>query len=263
MTETANQLPGGEGSHQDKVMGLMDHLDELRSRIVKSLLGIIIIFFGAFAFADIIMNFIKQPLVAALPPNQNSLHFTGPMDVFIANIKISLLAAVIAGCPIWLYQFWKFIEPALYAHERKFVLPFVAASVTLFFTGVSFCFFFILPMALDFLIGMGMEVGTPIITVADYVSLLMILIFGFGIVFETPVILVLLAMMDLVSAEALAENRKFVLIGVLVLGAILTPPDPISQLAMGIPTYLMYEVSILLIRLIKGKKKTSSAVSNV
>lgn len=242
-----------------KAMGLMDHLDELRARVVRSILAIIVLFLISFSFAEYILNFLKGPLIDALPKNNDGLHFTGPMDVLVANIKVSFLVAVIGSCPIWLYQFWRFLEPALYDHEKKYVFPFIFASVSLFFAGVSFCFFVILPMALDFLIGYGLQVGTAIITVGDYVSLVMILIFGFGIVFETPVILVLLALMDLVSAESLAANRKFVLVGILVLGALLTPPDPISQIAMAIPTYFMYEVSIVIIRMLKRKRNAEAS----
>ncbi|SMF33891.1 twin-arginine translocase subunit TatC [Pseudobacteriovorax antillogorgiicola] len=238
-----------------KVMGLMEHLDELRGRIFRSLIAVVIIFGIAFSFANYIFEFLKGPLVAALPEGSNALHFTGPMDVLIANIKISFLAAVVGACPFWLYQFWKFLEPALYEHEKKYAIPFLFSSVSLFFSGVAFCFFVIMPLAMEFLIQMGMEVGTPIITVADYVSVLMLLIFGFGLVFETPVILVLLALLDLVDADMLAENRKFVLVGVMILGALLTPPDPISQIAMGLPTYLMFEMSIVIIRLVKRKRK--------
>ena len=129
------------------------------------------------------------------------------------------------------------------------------ASVSLFFAGVSFCYFIILPMALEFLIGYGLQVGTAIITIGDYISLVMLLIFGFGIIFETPVILVLLAMMDLISADALANNRKFVLDWNLVIGALITP-DPLSQVAMAVPTYLMYEGIDCLIEFIKKKKRS-------
>ena len=252
MTDTdAKKLSGEQDSEDAKVMGLLEHLDELRARMTKSVVSVLVIFFGTFGFADQLMNFLKQPLIKALPEGSNALHFTGPMDVFIANIKISFLVAIVAGCPIWIYQFWRFIEPALYKKERKYILPFIFFSVLLFFTGVSFCYFIIVPLALEFLIGIGLEVGTPIITVSDYISVLILLIAGFGIVFETPVILVLLAMLDLISAKSLQDNRKFVLVGVLVLGALLTPPDPISQIAMGVPTYLMYEMSILIIKLIK------------
>jgi len=251
MTQNASEA---NGSDNLKAMGLMDHMDELRARVVRSLVAIILLFLVAFSFAEYILNFLKVPLVDALPKGNDVLHFTGPMDVLVANIKVSLLVAVIGSCPIWLYQFWRFLEPALYDNEKKYVFPFIFTSINLFFSGVAFCFFIILPMALDFLIGYGLQVGTAIITVGDYVSLVMVLIFGFGLVFETPVILVLLALMDLVSAESLAQNRKFVLVGILVLGALLTPPDPISQVAMAVPTYLMYEVSIVIIRILKRKR---------
>ena len=239
-----------------KVMSLFDHLVELRQRIVKSLIAVLVFFGIAMAFSTELIEFLKQPLLAAIPQNKDALHFTGPLDVFITSIKVGFLAAIIFACPVWIYQFWRFIEPALYKHERKLVLPFVFASVSLFVAGISFCFYVILPLALEFLITLGMEVGTPIITITDYVSMLMLMIFGFGFIFETPLILVLLAILDLISAELLAKYRRYVLVGILFVGAILTPPDPLSQIGTAVPLYLMYEFSILIIRLIKRKRKT-------
>lgn len=238
-----------------KVMGLMEHLGELRTRIFRSLLSIAVIFGITFGFASYLLEYLKRPLAAALPEGANVLHFTGPMDVLIADIKISFLVAIIGGAPVWLYQFWKFLEPALYDHEKKYALPFLVSAVSLFFSGIAFCFFVIMPTALEFLITMGMEVGTPIITVSDYISMLMLLVMGFGLIFETPVILVLLALLDLIEAKTLSENRKFVVVGIMILGALLTPPDPFSQVAMALPTYLMFELSILLIKIIKKERK--------
>jgi sec-independent protein translocase protein TatC len=246
---TDNLIDGG------KVMSLWDHLGELRNRVVKSLLGILVLFLIALTFAEHIIGFLKGPLTNALPVGKNDLHFTGPLDVFIINIKVSLLAGVVFGTPLWLYQFWKFFEPALYPKERKYILPFVFASSALFIIGVCFAYFVILPIALKFLLEIGLSVGTPIITIKDYLSLVMILVFGFGLVFETPIVLILLAMLDLVSAKMLSEYRRFVLVLILVMGAVLTPPDPISQVAMAIPVYLMYEASIILIRIIKKEKR--------
>ena len=234
-----------------KAMGIGEHLGELRSRLVKSLCAVAILFCVALGFAEHIINFLKSPLVEVLGSSESALHFTGPMDVLIANIKVSFLTAIVFSCPIWLYQMWRFIEPALYEKERKYILPFVFVSSSLFFIGISFCYFIILPMTLDFLITLGKSVGTPMITVTDYLSVVMLLVFGFGLVFETPVVLVLLSILGLIESEVLARNRKFVLVGVLVLSALLTPPDPLSQLAMGIPTYLMFEMSIIVIRLLK------------
>ena len=150
MTDTNEEL---------NAMGLGEHLGELRVRLIRSILSVIIIIFCiAFSFAETIINFLKGPLVEVLGEGQSALHFTGPMDVLIANIKVSFLTAVVFSCPVWLYQLWKFIEPALYKNEKKYILPFVFVSTALFFAGISFCFFIILPMALDFLLKLGMEV---------------------------------------------------------------------------------------------------------
>ena len=240
----------------EKVMSLWGHLDELRTRLVRAGFTILVCFVVALAFSAKIVNFLKQPLEEVLPKGVSALHFTGPMDVFMVNIKVAFLVSVVFGAPAWLYQFWKFIEPALYPKERKYVMPFIFATIACFMAGVAFCYFFMLPMALHYLIGIGLEVGTPIITITDYISLITVMILGFGFVFETPVILVLLAMLNIVSAEALAAQRRLTFVGILIVAAVITPPDPISMLGMAIPCYLMFELAIIIIRLIKGKRQT-------
>jgi sec-independent protein translocase protein TatC len=255
-----NALPGKDPLAEDdlidggKVMSIFDHLGELRSRLMRAGLVVLVFFFIFLGFSEKLMMFLKQPLVKALPPGVNALHFTGPMDVFVINIKVAMLVGVLAACPVWLYQFWKFFEPALYPKERKYILPFIVASIALFVAGISFCFFIILPMTLAFLLDLGMQVGTPIITVTDYISMLMLLLFGFGIVFETPLIIVLLAMLDIIDLEMLTSNRRIIIIIILIVAAIMTPPDPISQMAMAVPVYLMYEMAIVIVRIMKRKK---------
>lgn len=237
-----------------KIMSLWGHLDELRGRLVKAGITILVCFMIALAFSNRIINFLKVPLVAVLPEDTAALHFTGPMDVFMVNIKVAFLVSVVLGAPAWLYQFWKFLEPALYPTERKYVMPFIFATIACFLAGVSFCYYFMLPLALHYLIGVGLEVGTPIITITDYISLLTVMTLGFGLVFETPVILVLLAMLNLVTAEALASQRRITFVIILIISAVITPPDPISMMGMAIPCYMMFEMSILIIRLIKGRR---------
>lgn len=237
-----------------KVMSLLDHLGELRGCVIRSLAAIIILFFVALYFSADIIKFLEIPLRAALGEQGKVLHFTGPLDVFLANIKVSLLTAVVFSCPYWIFQFWKFIEPALYYSERKYILPFVVASVGLFALGLSFSYFGILPLALEFLLEIGREVGTPIITVTDYLGLLTLMLFGFGLVFEAPLILILLGSLELVHSKTLAEYRRAVIVGVLVVGAILTPPDPLSQIGMAIPLYIMYELSIVIIRFMEKRR---------
>lgn len=259
--QAALQPEGGEEEllHGGKVMSIWDHLSELRTRLVKAAVAIVILFGIAFTFSDQIIGFLKLPLLAVLPVENRALHFTGPLDVFLTQIKVAFLVGVVMGSPFWLYQFWKFFEPALYPRERKYILPFIFASTVLFLLGVAFCYYLMLPFTLEFLINMGREVGTPLITIKDYVSLLMLMIFGFGIVFETPVIIVLMGLLDLVTVEQLQQNRRFVLVGIMVLSALLTPsPDPISQLAMAVPVYGMYEIAIVVIRFVK-KRQTPAA----
>lgn len=253
-----DQLGGSTGGapliDQGKVMSLWGHLDELRTRIVRAGTAILVCFAVALMFSSSIINFLKAPLEAALPPGMAALHFTGPMDVFMVNIKVAFLMSVVFGAPAWLYQFWKFIEPALYPKERKYVMPFIIATIGCFLSGVAFCYFFMLPMALHYLIGIGLEVGTPMITITDYISLITVMIMGFGLMFETPVILVMLALLDLVSAEALASQRRLTFVIILIVAAVITPPDPISMLGMAIPCYLMFEMSIVIIRILKGRR---------
>jgi sec-independent protein translocase protein TatC len=237
-----------------KLMSLWGHLDELRERLVKSCISLAVMFVFSLAYSTRILNFLKYPLEHALPTGSASLHFTGPMDVFMVNIKVAFLMSMIFGAPVWLYQFWKFLEPALYPKERKYTLPFIVATIGCFLAGVSFSYFFMIPMALKYLIGMGLEVATPIITITDYMSLVTVMMLSFGLVFETPVILVLLAMLDILTAETLAAQRRMAFVIILIVSAIITPPDPISMLGMAFPCYLMFELSILLIRIIKGKR---------
>lgn len=262
MTEA---LPSGqEGTEEQliaggKVMSIWEHLSELRGRLVKSVVAILIFFCVSFTFAERIIAFLRRPLELALPNGVAALHFTSPMDVFMVDLKVGFLVSVVLSGPVWLYQFWKFFEPALYPRERRYILPFIVASSALFFAGIAFCYYVVLPLALHFLIKIGMEVGTPVITIKDYVSLLTLMILGFGIVFETPVLLVLLAMLDILSVEALQKSRRFVVVAVLIASAILTPPDPISQIALAVPLYLMYELSILIIRVVKKKQQPKEA----
>ncbi len=233
---------------------LYEHLDELRSRVIKSFFSIIILFFIAFAFSTEVINFLKIPLLNVLPEGQKTIHFTGPMDVFNVSLKISLLSSLIFGCPVWMYQFWKFLEPALYPTEKKMTLPLIFSSVLLFFSGVVFCYYIVLPMTLGFLISYGSDIGTPLITITDYISLLVVLILGFGFMFESPLVLVMLAWSDLISVETLQKNRGVALVIILIVAAIFTPPDPVSQMAMALPLYFMYEISLLIIRVIKKGK---------
>jgi sec-independent protein translocase protein TatC len=247
MTESESYVNSG------KEMSIWAHLSELRSRLITCLVSTIVMFVVSISWATHIIKFLSKPL-QQITQIDSKLHFTGPLDVLIANIKVSFFAALIFTSPIWIYNFWKFIEPALYHKEKKLIQPFTLASLLLFFTGLSFCYFLILPIALEFLISLGIEVGTPIITINDYLSLVTVMVFGFGIVFETPLILILLSYLNILTYKTLVSSRKYVIVFVFIIGALLTPPDPLSQVAMAVPLYLMYELSLIIIKFMQKNK---------
>lgn len=242
-----------------KIMSLWEHLEELRTRLIRGVMAFFALFIVCMIFNEDILIYLKQPLINALPPNMDALHFTGPMDVFMVGMHVAGLCALVFSGPVWLYQFWGFVEPALYPKERKHILPFMFASVLLFAIGISFCFFFVLPMSLNFLLTLGMKVGTPMITINDYISLLLIMLFAFAFTFEVPLILVLLGALDIIQGDTLAKHRRIIFVGILILAAIFTPPDAVSMLSMAAPMYLMFEGAILLIRYLQRKKKKEKA----
>ncbi len=251
---TEEKTRDGEGPH----MSLWEHLDELRSRLFKSALALVVIFVIAFSNGDRIISFLALPLKKALPSDKIALHFLGPMEVFMGTVKIGMLAAFIVGAPIWLYQFWRFIEPALYQNEKKLVTPFALATMVMFIVGCAFGFYGVIPMSLEYLINLGLKVGDPMITVKDYLDLLIWMVIGCGLVFETPVLLVLLGMIGILDSAMLAKSRKYVVILIFIIAAIVTPsPDPMSQTALAIPMTIMYEASIWILRVIEKRRLAS------
>jgi len=240
--------------HGGKVMSVTDHLDELRRRVMTSLWAVVILFVLAFVFAADIIKILEQPLLEVLPAAQKNLHFTGTLDVFMTSIKVAILVGVVMACPVWIYQFWKFFEPALYPTEKRYVQPFIFLSILMFGLGVAFCYFVILPSTLDFLIKMGTDIAIPIISIKDYIHFLMLMFFGFGLIFETPVLIVLLGLLDVISVDSLKGSRRIVFIIILIVAAIATPsPDPFTQMALAIPVYGMYEAAIFILKKIKKK----------
>jgi sec-independent protein translocase protein TatC len=169
-----------------------------------------------------------------------------------------MLSAIIVGAPVWLYQFWRFIEPALYQNEKKLVTPFALATMIMFIAGCAFGFYGVIPMSLDYLINLGLKVGDPMITVKDYLDLLIWMVIGCGLVFETPVLLVLLGMIGILDSATLARSRKYVVVIIFIIAAIVTPsPDPMSQTALAIPMAIMYEASIWILRAIEKRRLRS------
>jgi len=222
-------------------MSLMEHLDELRKRIVHSAIYLAVGFFICWFFRDRIVDFLQAPLIHI----GKSLVFTHPMDALNLDMQAALLAGAILASPFILFQVWLFIAPGLYQKERRFVVPFMTATIGLFLTGASFGYFFVLPAAIKILIlGFGHNF-TPMVTIEDYSSFFLSVILGLGISFEMPILIFFLAMFGIVSPKFLWKNIKFAILIVFIIAAIITPtPDPLTMCVFALPLLLLYVISI-------------------
>ena len=243
-------------------MPLLEHLVELRSRLVKSFIAIIVLFFVCYAFAEYIYGYLVQPLADVMEDEGRNrrLIFTALHEAFFTYIKVSFFAALFLAFPIVAAQFWKFVAPGLYAKEKKALLPYLIMTPILFFTGGAIVYYFIFPLAWKFFLSFesaGLAGSLPIqleAKVNEYLSLVMRLIFAFGISFQLPILLTHLARVGFASSKGLAAKRKYAIVIAFVAAAILTPPDVISQVGLALPIIALYEVSILAVRLIERKK---------
>ena len=244
-------------------MPLLDHLVELRSRLLKSVVALLLAFFVCFYFAEDIFYFLAVPLerILAETVERPRMIFTALTEVFFTYVKVAFFTAAFIACPIFLTQLWMFVAPGLYRTEKKAFAPFLVASPVLFFVGGSLVYFVIFPLAAAFLVGIAPVDPTllPIeleAKVSEYLSLMMKLIFAFGLCFQLPVIMTLMAKVGLATSKGMAQKRKYAILGVFVVAAVFTPPDPISQLMLAIPIILLYEVSILMAKMVeKGRPK--------
>src|SRR5688572_18736451 len=229
---------------------LISHLLELRDRILRAVIAVAIAFFPCAFFANDIFTFVSEPLIAKLPKG-GSLIATSVISPFMTPFKLSLFVAVFIAMPVVLYQFWAFVAPGLYRHEKRFAVPLLVSSVLLFYFGVAFAYYAVFPVMFEFFASTGPQNVAMMTDINSYLDFVLMLFFAFGLAFEIPVATVLLVMTGLVKVETLASNRGYVLIGIFIIAAFLTPPDAISQCIMAVPMYLLYEAGLFMSKLMQ------------
>ena len=245
---------------------LLDHLIELRSRLIRALIGFFVAFLVCFFFARELFNLLVIPFQwatewAGLDPKNVDLIYTAPQEFFFTQIKLGMFGGMVLAFPLIANQVYKFVAPGLYKNERAAFLPFLIASPILFLMGAAMVYFFFTPMVMWFFLSMqqvgpDQEIQISLLPrVSEYLSLIMTLIFAFGLVFQLPVVTTLMTRVGMVTAAGLADKRKYMIVAAFVVAAVITPPDPISQIGLALPTILLYEVSIWIARRIERNRE--------
>jgi sec-independent protein translocase protein TatC len=250
----------------DRQMPLLDHLIELRNRLIYSCAAILLGFIVCYFFAQDIYGFLVRPL-ADIYQGQTGrrMIYTGLTEAFFTYVKVAFWAGAFLTFPFVATQLWLFIAPGLYKTEKKAFLPFLAATPILFFMGGAMVYYFIFPLAWRFFLSFETPASPGVLPielearVSEYLSLVMKLIFAFGLSFQLPVALTLMGRVGLITSEQLKRNRKFAIVGVFVVAAVITPPDVISQIGLGVPILILYEISIIAVRIVERKRAEAEA----
>ena len=238
-----------------KEESFMSHLVELRDRVVKTSIVVVIFFAICFYFSADIMRFLSAPLYQVLPAGTRPV-FTDQAGAFFTLTKVALLTAILASLPWILYQVWAFVAPGLYEHEKRFAVPLIFSSVFFMLVGISFAYYFVLPASYKFFISFSSQTGAVVMQdLQKYWDFTLSIFFGFGLTFEVPVVEMLLVKLGMVTTKQLREIRPYVLVGAFVVAAVLTPPDVISQFMLAIPLILLYELGIFLAGFVKARSK--------
>jgi len=237
----------------------MEHLEELRQRLVKSAIAVAIGFIIAYMFSEKLFIILVKPLKNVMGSNER-LIFTNLAEMFITYIKLSVIAGILFAAPVLFYQFWKFVAPGLYEHEKKYVVPFVFFSTILFVGGSLFGYFFVFPFGFKFFLSFANEYVMALPSVKDYFSLSIKLLFAFGFIFELPIFMFFMAKIGLINSEILKKYRKISILCIFIMAAILTPPDVFTQIMMAGPLIILYELSIYICKL--AKKPSDKSITN-
>jgi sec-independent protein translocase protein TatC len=240
---------------------VVEHLGELRTRLLLAIYGFIIGFALCWWKSDLLFDFIRQPIVPYL--REGGLVFTGVLDKFTAHLKISMLGAIVITCPWWLYQVWAFIAPGLYKKEKKFGVLFMFFGSLLFLSGASFVYYIVYPAAFKFLLNFGGTTDVPMITIDSYLGFFLSTTLIFGACFELPLVLALLGMLGVIDQSFLRKNRRYAVVVLATLSAVITPPDLMSMMFLLVPMMGLYEIGILVVGILAPKPVGTSEITNI
>lgn len=237
---------------------LIEHLIELRSRLLRAVVAVFVIFLGLYPFANEIYTFVAQPLMGLLPEGAQMIA-TEVASPFLAPFKLTLVVAVFIAIPFVLHQAWAFVAPGLYDNEKALALPLLASSVGLFYAGAAFAYYVVFPLLFKFFTQTGPEDVAVMTDINQYLNFVLKMFFAFGVAFEIPIATFLLILSGATTVESLTQKRPYIILGCFVIGMLLTPPDVISQSLLAIPMYLLYEVGILFGRLVRRRRSRSGS----
>ena len=241
---------------------LISHLLELRDRLIKALMGVGLVFVPCMMYANDIFSYVSQPLQEKLPKGA-SLIATSVMSPFTTPFKLSFFIAAFIAMPWILYQLWAFVAPGLYRHEKRFAVPLLVSAILLFYVGVLFAYFFVFPVMFSFFASTTPKGVSMMTDINSYLDFVLVMFFAFGAAFEVPVAVVLLVITGIVKLEKLRENRGYVLLGIFIFAAMLTPPDAVSQSILAVPMYLLYEGGLLMARVLQRMKSADAQKKEV
>ena len=245
---------------QDQPQPLVAHLTELRDRLLRALLAVLVVFIGLFPFANEIYAFVSEPLRAILPEGATMIA-TEVASPFLTPFKLTLVAAIFLAIPYVLYQIWSFIAPGMYSKEKRLAIPLLVSSVALFYAGAAFAYFVVFPLIFAFFTSVGPEDITIMTDINRYLDFVLKLFFAFGLAFEIPIAAVILIWAGITTADDLARKRPYIIVGCFVFGMLLTPPDVISQSLLAIPMWILFEFGVFFGRIMERRSARNAAGS--
>ena len=265
MSEPVRELPPASRQPENEVrLSFLDHLRELRKRLGRALVGVVVGMILVGWFVERIFHWLMDPVLASLPEKQRALYYTSYIEPLMVYLKVALYGGIFVAVPWVLYQLWQFIAPGLYRREKRVVVPFLVCGTVLFYSGAAFCYFLIMPAAFPAMAAFATDSSlAPVLTMSEQLSLVLGMLLGFGIVFELPVVIAFLSMIGVVSWQTLAKYRRIAIVVNTTIAAIITPTgDPLNLAFMAVPMILFYEIGIIAARIV-GKKPAREAVARV